>query len=411
LDNITKSGTDSGYDQQAKEDLKKLLDYIRSVPELIKYFRTREGNATAKVTTYEHMWTLFAPGSLVLAKPFLKQNQVFKVEEPPIPYVSTKLPPKLFVSAYCWDYNGKKWVKVFYNLAIENFRGTKEINQLECYPINYYDGGPGGIQETDLRETLIKRGEKYISLTKLRPGSEQMYIHRGPAVSEQRNALRSEDEDEDQDLLEENQNEDRRINKRKIIDVNGKFLIDPTAFLQYGGGDHVLGDLDPLRCDEDTAEDDIRKAGRDEEFSLLCPPRLLGYSTHEKTWAQFRVEGTTKPPDGDRTMFTDQLQLDEKYKTMIQALVESHASKSKKMGEQQNEVRDVVKGKGEGLVILLHGPPGVGKTLTAETIAEATNRPLFIVSIAEIGLNASKAERNLEQLFQLAGRWEAILLV
>jgi Tat protein secretion system quality control protein TatD with DNase activity len=49
--------------------------------------------------------------------------------------------------------------------------------------------------------------------------------------------------------------------------------------------------------------------------------------------------------------------------------------------------------------------------LTAETIAEATRKPLFIVSVAEIGLDASKAEKNLEQMFYLAGVWEAILLV
>lgn len=72
---------------------------------------------------------------------------------------------------------------------------------------------------------------------------------------------------------------------------------------------------------------------------------------------------------------------------------------------------DVIEGKGRGLVIPLHGPPGVGKTLAAETIAEATGRPLLVVSVVEIGLNTSKAENNLERMFHLAGAWEAILLV
>lgn len=61
------------------------------------------------------------------------------------------------------------------------------------------------------------------------------------------------------------------------------------------------------------------------------------------------------------------------------------------------------------LVLMNHEQ--VGKTLTAETIAEATGKPLFVVSVAEIGLNATKAERNLEQMFYLAGKWEAVLLV
>ncbi len=34
-----------------------------------------------------------------------------------------------------------------------------------------------------------------------------------------------------------------------------------------------------------------------------------------------------------------------------------------------------------------------------------------MVSVAEIGLDASRAERNLERLFALATKWEAILLI
>ena len=55
---------------------------------------------------------------------------------------------------------------------------------------------------------------------------------------------------------------------------------------------------------------------------------------------------------------------------------------------------DFIAGKGQGLVILLHGPPGVGKTLTAETIALATGRLLFTVLVAETGVEYQEAERN-----------------
>lgn len=72
---------------------------------------------------------------------------------------------------------------------------------------------------------------------------------------------------------------------------------------------------------------------------------------------------------------------------------------------------DVVEGKGQGLVILLHGPPGVGKTLTAETVALATGKPLLSVSTAEIGIEPKEAERNLTEIFQDASRWEAVLLM
>lgn len=35
---------------------------------------------------------------------------------------------------------------------------------------------------------------------------------------------------------------------------------------------------------------------------------------------------------------------------------------------------DFIRSKGEGQIFLLHGPPGVGKTYTAECIAESTRK-------------------------------------
>jgi SpoVK/Ycf46/Vps4 family AAA+-type ATPase len=62
-------------------------------------------------------------------------------------------------------------------------------------------------------------------------------------------------------------------------------------------------------------------------------------------------------------------------------------------------------------VVLLHGPPGVGKPLTAETIALTTGRPLMTVSVAEIGVTAQEAEKSLTPVFADAARWEAVLLM
>jgi len=37
---------------------------------------------------------------------------------------------------------------------------------------------------------------------------------------------------------------------------------------------------------------------------------------------------------------------------------------------------DIINGKGGGCIFLLHGPPGIGKTLTAEAISELLEKPL-----------------------------------
>jgi ATP-dependent 26S proteasome regulatory subunit len=48
------------------------------------------------------------------------------------------------------------------------------------------------------------------------------------------------------------------------------------------------------------------------------------------------------------------------------------------------DVRNQTEQKGKGLVILLHGSPGSGKTLTAETAAECTERALLSASLSDL---------------------------
>ncbi len=57
----------------------------------------------------------------------------------------------------------------------------------------------------------------------------------------------------------------------------------------------------------------------------------------------------------------ERLVFEDKSKELIKALVSIHVSAHK--------MTDIISGKGNGLIILLHGSPGVGKTLTAERSA------------------------------------------
>jgi SpoVK/Ycf46/Vps4 family AAA+-type ATPase len=144
----------------------------------------------------------------------------------------------------------------------------------------------------------------------------------------------------------------------------------------------------------------------DERQYLICPPRVLGYHLETKTWLELDSDTIENIEHPRSEMAFGKLELAKTQKDLIRELVQSHTSGTGKAPMME----DIMKDKGKGLVILLHGPPGVGKTLTAESVAQLAGKPLFSVSPSDIGLNPAEVEQNLEVLFELAARWRAVLL-
>ncbi|KAF6810078.1 AAA family [Colletotrichum musicola] len=99
------------------------------------------------------------------------------------------------------------------------------------------------------------------------------------------------------------------------------------------------------------------------------------------------------------------LVLDENIKEFIHDLVTEHKSGDKKAFD------DVVRDKGRGLVGLLAGSPGVGKTLTAEAISEISRRPLYMISSGELGYLPTDIHKNLIRVLELAEHWDAVVLL
>jgi hypothetical protein len=113
----------------------------------------------------------------------------------------------------------------------------------------------------------------------------------------------------------------------------------------------------------------------------------------------------------------DDLILPSNHRDIVRALVQTHArarpaSNDQTIGVIKQREFDIVKGKGKGLIILLHGAPGVGKTSTAECVAAHTGRPLFPITCGDIGGNsAQEVEVNLERFFDLPRKWGCVLLL
>ena len=72
---------------------------------------------------------------------------------------------------------------------------------------------------------------------------------------------------------------------------------------------------------------------------------------------------------------------------------------------------DIVAGKSGGTTVLCAGPPGVGKTLTAEVYAEIVRRPLYRVHSGQLGLNVTTMETALKDVLTRAQRWGAVMLI
>ncbi|KAK7702860.1 hypothetical protein SLS64_009471 [Diaporthe eres] len=101
----------------------------------------------------------------------------------------------------------------------------------------------------------------------------------------------------------------------------------------------------------------------------------------------------------------EKLVMDEQLKTLVRSLVQQHSS------DQSGGFDDIISGKGKGLIGMFSGPPGSGKTLTAEAVAEITQRPLYSVSAGELGVDPKSVDENLTKILELAHRWNAVLLL
>ena len=51
--------------------------------------------------------------------------------------------------------------------------------------------------------------------------------------------------------------------------------------------------------------------------------------------------------------------------------------------------------------MLLSGPPGVGKTLTAESVAEVMKVPLYVLNASDQGTSASRVEEHMKAILRM----------
>jgi hypothetical protein len=208
------------------------------------------------------------------------------------------------------------------------------------------------------------------------------------------------DEDESDgscsDCDSDSDSEDEAPKYRVFKDKKGKLQV---ALVSAGANPEFLSNqkLEPV----ESADGSVHTF-TDQEL-LIASPVVLGYTLSEKLWLEFSLSGISDIQWNSEAF--DSLVLEQRYKQNLKGLVTSHRFDAAKT------IDDVIQGKGKGLNVVLHGPPGVGKTLTAESIADYLECPLYIVSAGELGTNSRALEADLNRIMDICHSWGAILLL
>ncbi|PWO28911.1 SufI, multicopper oxidase [Pyrenophora tritici-repentis] len=413
------------------QQCKLLLSYIDE-----DYTATRKAlkpMLKAGTITYDLVWALFKPNTIAFTPTYQNKDdpRCFKVDTA-YEYESWMTGVKSwYVDGKYLEYDGKSFGLGDHQIFIQAFKGHKKITSLAAYPLKYHKDPEG------IKKQLISRGMKFVALQgmnyRLQKGIAYMkhknsiirFIINGrvmvdPAIFRRINpnyplsylkqdelAQNEEEEDEDDDddccceSDEEEKNEEK--DKMRIVmwkDKKGKKhpIRVPQSVVDKEKGE---GTGQQLSGDEDVSE--TKRHVFTEEELLIASPVVLGFAFSEKLWLEFSLSGIDEIKWNAEAFSS--LVLPSQIKQNLKGLVSSHRFNAAKT------IDDVIQGKGKGLNVVLHGPPGVGKTLTGESIAEYLKCPLYAVSAGELGTNSRSLETDLNRIMDITHSWGAILLL
>ena len=170
-------------DNVARSDLKLLLDTIQlgsGDEKLDAYLKLRSSHQTKNIIEFQHLWTIFPPGTIVYGRPFLDEDELFIVQYNlnVWPHDAVKGGTSVW-RMRCWtyDWNGETFNRKLLTLGINEFDGPKPISSLTYRPFT-----PAYIPKYhELAERLLKRGEQFRTYCLNQPGA-QMFHYTGDAT-------------------------------------------------------------------------------------------------------------------------------------------------------------------------------------------------------------------------------------
>lgn len=346
------------------------------------------------------------------------------------------------ISCYHIDYDGQNYSAVGRTIEIPSFEGEREITQLPCYPMRY----------VKQRDEIMERGRQFGSkfIQHIDPDKRYSFYRGwtliktplGQSIEDKNGRVMTSPEHIESEILvdfEEAYNTDPSwkpdilavdpLTYRVVISVDNESPLqewhdEKRTNLKDAWEDKLITEdgVDILQMNDFIETDLLLRKKKDNENETeigelegdnlaLLPRRLFAYALWERKFVQVDVRDVSFPELKDKDRAFDSLQIPGEHKTLIQSLVYSHFKKRANEGTVEIATQDLIRGKGKGIVILLFGVPGVGKTATAEAVAQKFEKPLFPITCGDLGFTPESVERSLSEIFRLAHLWDCVLLL
>ncbi|EEU36409.1 uncharacterized protein NECHADRAFT_102062 [Fusarium vanettenii 77-13-4] len=305
-----------------------------------------------------------------------------------------------------------------WEFKVDRFPGERKIVDLPAFPCEYLHFSEDVESESipAIKEHLVNRGKKWYSLRReVRPYHFDGFTTTFPRKS-----------------------------------FNDLAIVDSRPFPRHPGDRKILIDSiahpsSPLKiCSCDKCEERIYRHAVKPKFVgysninpqnvetltehqyFLCDSIVEAFLFKAKSWRNLHVDGF-QDASFDGPLFDD-LVLKDSSKMYIQDLAKPYirgAQENKPQKQLRSGLGQIHKPpkqkqpwspeattiKGDGLTMLLHGRPGVGKSYTAECIAQYTRRPLLSLDTSDLGPRPDRKDESLVRWFKLAEKWGAIVLI
>ncbi|KAL6364675.1 hypothetical protein LRP88_00645 [Fusarium phalaenopsidis] len=448
--------------ETALEHMRCYVDFVEQVVLPIRSrFQDRDKKTRPRVR-YEEIPYLFRPGSLAFL-PLAQSGQtlhrsaaqqVWRMASPIVSDHSIQFDQEdeylesftqTSWNMYCLDYDGEKLFPAWINVEFDFFNGERDITSLKCYPLEFHPNYAA------LLEEQRKLGQTFKSC--IAESVRHLYysgwtfitgIREEPLVDDKGDTINYPEYIESEvviDFKETLRNYPKwETDVGECVTRDTSWQTMPWAELKLSVWEEYLNDLGgsrrsrceafPILSREDAlyyreanewADNDRFIVGdgaiaikdnewTDEELAIL-PKRLFGYVLRERRFARLEVQGINMNSQQSRVTMDD-IQMPAPRRKMIRSAVSAHFRARQKEKQGQSTIQlDVAQGKGKGLVTLLHGAPGVGKTATAEAVAIENSKPLFPITCGDLGFSPSAVDKSLRDTFRYAHLWDCILLL